>query len=82
VNDKDRQTLETLKYSQKNPAINASTPIAIPKADRPNAIMSNPMVDSLSFEMMFKTMMVTIPITKTNRPANIAAHNPAEKILM
>jgi hypothetical protein len=32
--------------------------------------------------MMFKTRVVTIPITKTNRPANIAAHDPAKKLLM
>jgi len=61
------QTLETLKYSHVNPAINASTTITLPKGDRPNATMSNPIPESRFFVMMLAMMRTEAPIATTKR---------------
>ena len=62
-------------------ARNASTTIAIPNKDRPNATTSNPITESCSFDMTFAAMSNEIPITITKRYVSITASNPATVLL-
>jgi hypothetical protein len=78
---KTNQALETLKYSQKNPAINATTPIAPAKRDRPNATMSNPIAESWSFDIKLAMVRIEIPVANTKRYAATTANNPATVLL-